>query len=118
MHDIIMKRFDKPDEVRNFSKGKFELVKLNNMIIGKATYEPGWKWSIDISPLNGTLFCEIEHYGIVLSGSATVVFNNGEVHILEKGDLFYVPADPHDSWVIGEKRYVSLHFFGAEQYAN
>ena len=83
MIDIILKNFDNPDEVRSFDKGKFELVKFSNMTIGKASYEPGWKWSRDVSPLSGTEFCEVEHLGMVLSGSATVV-QNGEIHILKK----------------------------------
>ncbi len=117
MVDIILKNFEKPDEIRKFEKGKFELIQLGNMTIGRATYEPGWKWSIDISPLSETEFCDIEHYGIVLSGSATVAFKNGDLHILKKGDVFYVPPDPHDSWVVGNDKYISLHFLGAEKYA-
>ena len=45
MEDIILKNFDKPDEIRKFDKGKFEIVKVANMTIGRATYAPGWKWS-------------------------------------------------------------------------
>ena len=54
---------------------------------------------------------------MVLSGSATVAFKNGEIHILKKGDLFYVSPKPHDSWVIGNEKYVSLHFLDPEKYA-
>ena len=72
MSNVIIKNFQNPDEVRYFEKGKFELIKLNNMVIGKATYNPGWKWSEHVSPLSKTKFCEVEHYGKVLSGSATV----------------------------------------------
>ena len=118
MVDIILKNFNNPDEIRNFDKGKFELVKLKGMTIGRASYEPGWKWSINVSPLSGTEFCEVEHLGMVISGSATVVFKNGEIHILKEGDLFYVPPEPHDSWVVGDEQYVSLHFLGAEKYAD
>ena len=118
MVDIILKNFNNPDEIRNFDKGKFELVKLKGMTIGRASYEPGWKWSINVSPLSGTEFCEIEHLGLVISGSATVAFKNGEIHILKKGDLFYVPPEPHDSWVVGDEKYISLHFLGAEIYAD
>ena len=74
MIDIILKNFKNPDEIRNFDKGKFELVQIANMTIGKASYEPGWKWSIDVSPLSGTEFCEVEHLGMVVSGCATVAF--------------------------------------------
>ena len=56
MDDIILKRFEKPDEVRTFEKGKFEVINLGGMTIGRATYEPGWKWSVDVSPLSGTDF--------------------------------------------------------------
>jgi hypothetical protein len=31
--------------------------------------------------------------------------------------LFYIPGVPHDSWVIGDEPYVSLHFTGADYYA-
>ena len=117
MNDIVLKRFDKPDETRTFKKGRFEIIEISNMIIGKATYKPGWKWSTHVSPLTETKFCKVEHLGFVLSGSATVAFSKGETHVLEKGDLFYVPPMPHDSWVIGNEEYISLHFLGTEKYA-
>ena len=78
--DIILKNYENPDETRKFEKGKFELVNLPAMTIGKAVYEPGWKWSDDVSPLSGTKFCEVEHLGMVLSGSATVDFKDGKIH--------------------------------------
>ena len=118
MVDMILKNFDRPDEIRNFDKGKFEIVRLAGMTIGRATYEPGWKWSVDVSPLSGTDFCNVEHLGMVVSGSATVAFKDGEVHTMKKGDIFYVPPFPHDSWVIGDKEYVSFHFLGADDYAD
>ena len=65
MDDIILKRFETPDEVRTFEKGKFEVINLGGMTIGRATYQPGWKWSVDVSPLSGTDFCEVEHLGML-----------------------------------------------------
>jgi quercetin dioxygenase-like cupin family protein len=41
---------------------------------------------------------------------------NGAEHELAAGDLFHV-APGHDSWVIGDEPYVSLHFLGAADYA-
>jgi len=67
MDDYIIKRFDNPDEVREFDKGKYEVINLPGMTIGKATYYKGWKWSVDVSPLSGTEFCETEHLGMVIS---------------------------------------------------
>jgi uncharacterized cupin superfamily protein len=54
---------------------------------------------------------------MVVSGVATCAFKDGDVHTLKAGDLFYVGPEPHDSWVVGEEDYVSLHFHGAEKYA-
>jgi len=118
MFDVIVKNFQNPDEVKDFKKGRFELIKLNNMVIGKAIYDPGWKWSEHVSPLNGTKFCEVKHYGKVLSGSAIVFLPNDKNYLLQKGDLFYVSSKSHDSWVVGNEKYISLHFLGAEFYAN
>jgi len=116
MLDVVLKRFENPDEVRLFEKGKFEIVTIGGMTIGKATYEPGWKWSQHVSPTAGTPFCTVEHVGIVMSGTATAAIRDGEVHTLGPGTIFYVPPVEHDSWVIGDEPYVSLHFLGADQY--
>jgi mannose-6-phosphate isomerase-like protein (cupin superfamily) len=114
---VILKRFEAPDEVRVLEKGRFELVHLGGMTIGRATYEPGWKWSEHIGPSVGASRCRVEHVGFVLSGTATAAFDDGRIFELRAGELFYIPPVPHDSWVVRELPYVSLHFLGAEQYA-
>ena len=53
MLEVILKRFEKPDEVRTFEKGKFEVVRIGGMTIGRATYAPGWKWSLYVGPSLG-----------------------------------------------------------------
>ena len=114
---VVLKRFERPDEVRTFEKGRFELVRLGPLTIGRATYQPGWKWSLHVGPAAGTLRCGVEHVGLVLAGSAAVAFDDGRVVELGEGSLFHVPATPHDSWVVGDREYVSLHFLGAQDYA-
>jgi mannose-6-phosphate isomerase-like protein (cupin superfamily) len=116
--DVILKRFEAPDEVREMSKGKFEIVRIGGLTIGRATYAPGWKWSTHVGPRVGATRCSIEHVGLVLSGAATVAFDDGRVTELRAGQLFYVPAVQHDSWVVGNEPYVSLHFLGADRYAS
>ena len=56
MLDIILRNVKNAAEVRVVEKGKFELVKLQDMTNGKATYKPGWKWYQDGSPYAGTEF--------------------------------------------------------------
>ena len=114
--DVILKRFEQPDEVRTFEKGKFELVHLGGMTIGRATYEPGWKWSEHVGKATGAKNCTVEHVGMVIAGRATAAMNDGRVIEMRAGDVFYIPPG-HDSWVVGDEPYVSLHFMGAGDYA-
>jgi hypothetical protein len=116
MLDVILKRFDQPDETRSFSKGKFELLRLGGMTIGRATYEPGWKWSVDVGAASGLNLCRVEHVGMVISGKAVAAMQDGRIIEIKAGDLFYI-APGHDSWVVGDEPYVSLHFMGAADYA-
>ena len=117
MLEVILKQFEAPDETRLFDKGKLEIVRIGGMTIGRASYEPGWRWSEHVSPIAGTPQCEVEHVGMVLSGRAMAAMKDGTEVELTAGSLFYVPPAPHDSWVIGDEPYVSLHFLGADQYA-
>jgi quercetin dioxygenase-like cupin family protein len=114
---VILKRFEQPDETRQLERGRFELVHLGGMSIGRATYQPGWKWSLHVGPGLGLSRCSVEHVGMVLAGAATAAFEDGTVIELRAGQLFYIPPQPHDSWVLGNEPYVSLHFAGAHQYA-
>ena len=116
MMDVILKRFETPDEVRLFEKGRFELVKVGGMTIGRASYEPGWKWSVHVGAATGAKSCQVEHVGMVISGRATAAMDDGRVIEMKAGDVFYI-APGHDSWVVGEEPYVSLHFLGADSYA-
>ncbi|MGH7467315.1 MAG: cupin [Longimicrobiales bacterium] len=117
MIDVILKRFETPDQVRVFHKGRFELVRLKSLVIGRATYDPGWKWSLHVGPQVGAARCTVEHVGLVLAGAAAVSFDDGSIVELRAGNLFYIPPAPHDSWVLDHEPYVSLHFTGAEHYA-
>jgi quercetin dioxygenase-like cupin family protein len=117
MDEVTLKRFEAPDEVRVFEKGRLELVRVGDKVLGRARYEPGWKWSVHVGPGVGARRCEVEHVGMVISGTATVAFDDGRVVELRAGSLFHVPAVPHDSWVVGDEPYVSLHIGGAESYA-
>lgn len=115
--ETILRRFEQPDEVREFEKGRLELVTIAGQTLGRATYEPGWKWSVHVGPKLGLTRCTVEHVGLVVSGTATAAFDDGRVIGLRAGHLFHIPPEPHDSWVEGDVPYVSLHFMGAEHYA-
>ena len=114
---VILKAFEMPDRRIEFVRGRFEVVELGGITVGRATYEPGWKWSEHVGRELGQSYCTVEHVGLVLSGSATAAFKDGTIVMLEPGKLFHIPPAPHDSWVVGDEPYVSLHFIGADRYA-
>ena len=114
--DVTLTRFEKPDEIREFPKGRFEIIRVGGMTIGRARYEPGWRWSEHNRPTVGTPTCRVEHVGVVLAGRCAVKMDDGREYTLGPGDAFHVPPG-HDSWVVGDEPYVSLHFLGADDYA-
>ena len=113
--EFLLRRFEQPDEVREFPLGRFELIRIGGMTIGRATYQPGWKWSEHVGQGEGDR-CQVEHLGVVISGRAAAVADDYD-EVMEPGDLFAVPPG-HDSWVVGDEPYVSLHFLGADEYAD
>ncbi len=116
MDKVVVKRFGAPDERREFEKGGFELLHVGPMTLGRARYEPGWRWSQHLGPAARASSCPVEHVGFVISGRAAVRMDDtGHETVLEPGDLFHVPPG-HDSWVVGDAPYVSLHIMGAESY--
>lgn len=116
MPSTEIRRFAEHGRAREFEKGRFEVLEIGGLTIGRATYEAGWKWSEHVGAASGASLCEVEHVGMVVSGRAAVSFPDGERYELCPGDVFYIPPG-HDSWVIGAESYVSLHFLGADSYA-
>jgi quercetin dioxygenase-like cupin family protein len=106
MYEVVLKRFERPDEVRVFEKGKFELIHIGGMTIGRATYEPGWRWSVHVG----------RALGKVIAGCATAAMDDGRIVEMKAGDVFFIEPG-HDSWVVGDEPYVSLHLLGAGDYA-
>jgi quercetin dioxygenase-like cupin family protein len=114
--DLKLLNLDAPTEVRTFEKGRFEVYVVGPMTLGRATYEPGWRWSEHVGAATGKRSCRVEHVGLVISGRAAVRMDDGDERVMEPGDFFYVPPG-HDSWVVGDEPYVSLHVMGGEDYA-
>src|SRR5262245_12603389 len=96
--DVVLKRFEAPDETRTFEKGRFEIIRVGGMTIGRATYEPGWRWSVHVGAKLGQAMCEVEHVGMVVSGCATAAMSDGRVIEMRGGDALYVGQE-QDMWV-------------------
>ena len=70
-----------------------------------------------VAPTVNKSLCDVEHIGLVVSGTATASLEGRAPIELSPGLVFHIPPVPHDSWVIGDEPYVSLHFLGAAKYA-
>ena len=111
-----LKDFSKPDEVREFPKGKVELVKIGNATVGRATFQPGWKWSESVQPLAKTKSCEAPHFQYHVSGVLMVKMDDGSVLECKAGDVSLLPMG-HDAWVVGDEPAVVVDFQGMLDYA-
>jgi len=112
MSSVIVKSLDRPDESRAPSeRGAIGLVTLGDFTVGRAVFQPGWRWSTDIKPAAGTELCEVTHVGYVVSGREGVRMADGTEVELGPGDAFVI-GPGHDAWVIGAEPCVTLDFSG------
>ena len=110
------KSLDSPDEVRKFDKGKVELVNVAGAMIGRATFEPGWKWSSCVKPIAGTDSCQAPHFSYQLSGKLVTKMDDGTEKTTKAGDVVNTPPG-HDAWVQGNEPVVIIDFQGMVDYA-
>ena len=111
-----LKSFEKPDEVREFPKGHLELIKIGGATIGRAIFQPGWRWSTSIQPLAKTKSCEAFHLQYHVCGQLKVRMDDGTELECRPGDVSLLPSG-HDGWVVGEEPVVVVDFQGMLDYA-
>ncbi|MGH9654160.1 MAG: cupin domain-containing protein [Bryobacteraceae bacterium] len=110
------KSTNSPDEVRKFDNGKIELVKVGGVTIGRATFQPGWKWSESVKPLAKTNSCQAAHYVYQISGTMTTRMDDGTEITSRAGCVLDIPPG-HDAWVVGDEPVVFVDFQGMADYA-
>lgn len=110
------KNFKMPDEVREFPKGRLELVTIGGRTVGRITLQPGWRWSESVQPIANTKSCEAPHFQYQISGVLKVRTDEGAEFELLPGDLVNLPAG-HDAWVVGNEPVVAVDFQGMLDYA-
>jgi quercetin dioxygenase-like cupin family protein len=109
--------FDQPDETRSFvAKGGVDIVAIGGSEVGRATFEPGWRWSQHVGPIIGMESCQMEHVGFVVSGRQRLRLDDGTEIEVSAGDLVSIPPG-HDGWTVGDEPCVILYFAGMGDYA-
>jgi class 3 adenylate cyclase len=116
MARLQAKPFDTPDEIRATQYGKIAILDLNDMVVGRLVFQPGWRWSEVVKPIAGTDLCEYHHIGVTVSGTLRVQMRDGSE--LEIGpDTAYEIPPGHDAWVTSDEPYVSFDFAGMRGFA-
>ena len=110
------KNFGKPDEVREFPKGRLELIKVGGAVIGRGIFEPGWRWSTSVQPIAKTHSCEAPHFQYHVKGILHVVMDDGTEFDFKPGDVSVLPSG-HDAWTVGNEPAVVVDFQGMADYA-
>lgn len=111
-----LKNFGKPDEVREFPKGRLELINVSGAMVGRATFDPGWRWSTSVQPIVKTTSCEAPHFQYHLSGVLKVRMDDGSEFECRPGDVSLLPSG-HDAWNVGDEPAVVVDFQGMIDYA-
>lgn len=116
MEEMEGKSLNRPDEVRTFDKGKLELVNIGGRTVGRATFQPGWRWSQSLKASANTKSCEAAHFQYHVSGTLRVRMDDGTEKDFKAGDVSYLKAG-HDGWVVGDEPVVVVDFQGMLDYA-
>jgi quercetin dioxygenase-like cupin family protein len=118
MPNLIRKSLDSPEESRPFTDGmgKVDLVNLDSGAVGRAIFEPGWRWSSHVKPIAKTESCQAPHLGYYVSGRMGVRMDDGEEVEFGPGDFAIIPPG-HDAWVVGDQPCVVIDWQGFADYA-
>ena len=116
MNKAGLKSFGEPDEVRVFPKGRLELIKIGGATVGRAIFEPGWRWASSVQPLAKTKSCEAPHFQYHISGVLKGRMDDGTEFECRPGDVSLLPSG-HDAWVVGDQPLVVVDFQGMIDYA-
>jgi hypothetical protein len=116
MEKAELMNFGKPDEVREFPKGRLELIKLGGATVGRGIFEPGWRWATSVQPLAKTASCEAPHFQYHVSGVLMVRMDDGSEFECRAGDVSLLPSG-HDAWTVGNEPAIVIDFQGMIDYA-
>jgi class 3 adenylate cyclase len=115
MPRLQYKSFANPDETRTFPSGRAEVVSLDESMVGRAVYEPGWRWSTAMPAIAGTETCQLHHLGYSLSGVMHVVTEDGQTIDIPPGSVYEIPPG-HDAWVVGDEPWVTVEWTSARTF--
>jgi hypothetical protein len=115
-HATEHKTFTRPDEIRDFPRGRAEILNIGGGEVGRLVFQPGWRWSEHVRPLANTKSCEAPHFQYHVRGRLAIRMDDGTEMVAGPGDITSLPSG-HDAWVVGDEPVVVVDWFGASNYA-
>jgi class 3 adenylate cyclase len=107
----FLKNLRSPDDVFRAAGIDERSVQIGEQTIGRATVQPGWRWSVDVKPLVGTPTCMVRHIGLALRGRFHVLMEDGSEIEVGPDDVFDIPPG-HDAWVVGDEPWETVEIVG------
>jgi class 3 adenylate cyclase len=106
-----------PDEVRPFPGGsRVEIFQLEDVVVGRTVWQPGWRWSEVVKTIAGTELCEYHHVGYSISGLFRVAMPDGTEMEIPPNHVYEIPPG-HDAWVVGEEPWIAIDWAGMRSFA-
>src|SRR6478672_8655880 len=115
MLNLQTRSFSSANDVRSFPNGRAEIVTIDESVVGRMTYEPGWRWSRDLAPIMGTATCQLHHIGYSISGTMRIVMDDGVALEIPPGSAYEIPPG-HDGWVVGDEPWVTIAWTSLRTY--
>lgn len=109
------RKFSDATDIRRFPHGHIDVVEMDDHVVGRMVYEPGWRWSVDIKPIAGGDACQFHHLGFTVSGRLRVQMPDGTELETGPNEVFEFPPG-HDAWVIGDEPWVGIDFEAMRTY--
>ena len=115
MPRLQFKSFGTQSELRIAPQARAEIISLDEAVVGRASFEPGWRWTTDMSAIAGTATCQLHHLGYSMSGVVRVVMDNGEALDIPPASVYEIPPG-HDAWVVGDEPWQILEWTSARAF--
>jgi class 3 adenylate cyclase len=85
-------------------------------VVARITWQPGWRWSVDVKPIVGTDWCQSHHVAYAISGHGHIEMSDGIGMDIGPGEVYEIPPG-HDAWVVGDEPFVSVDFEALRTFA-
>lgn len=116
MARLQAKSLETPDEVRPTPFGRVDIYNLDDLVIGRMVFQPGWHWAEHVQPIAGTALCQYHHVGVCVSGRLMNRLEDGTEIEIRPGQVFEIPPG-HDGWVVGNEPFVAYDVAGVRSFA-